>query len=232
VVGGAPHADRGLAADTAYQYEVAALDAAGNESARSAPAAATTLAAGAGQLAATEQRDLPPPAQATVTLTPAADTYLQEESPTEANGDTAEVSVDGSARGGKTQALVRFDLAEIPEGSEVVSAILTIQTTDGGKGADFHRVLVTWDEGATWDSLDAGIAADDAEAASSADFSTGGVDDGPATFDVTAPVQAWVNGTANHGWALLPLGSNGWDFSTREGATPPQLTVTFVPPSG
>jgi hypothetical protein len=161
-----------------------------------------------------------------------ADTYLQEERPTEAQGDAAEVSIDGSARGGKTQGLMRFDLAEIPEGSEVVSAILAIQTTDGGKGTDFHRMLVAWDESATWDSLDAGIAADDTEAAGSADFSTGGVDDGPATFDVTAAVQAWVNGAPNFGWALLPLGSNGWDFSTREGATPPQLAVTFLPPSG
>jgi hypothetical protein len=49
---------------------------------------------------------------------------------------------------------------------------------------------------------------------------------------VTAPVQAWVNGVPNFGWALLPLGSNGWDFSTRAGPTPPQLTITFVPPSG
>jgi hypothetical protein len=55
---------------------------------------------------------------------------------------------------------------------------------------------------------------------------------GPATFDVTASVQAWVDGTPNHGWALLPLGANGWDFPTRAGPTPPQLTVTFVPPSG
>jgi hypothetical protein len=218
---------------------VAALDAAGNESERSSPAAATTLTEGSttlaedsGHPASPEHGDVPPPAQATLTLAPAADTYLQEGRAPESNGDAAEVSVDASSRGGKAQALMRFDLAEIPEDSEVVSAILTIQTTDGGKGADFHRMLVAWDEDATWDSLDAGISADDAEAARNADFSTGGVDDGPATFDVTAPVQAWVNGTANHGWALLPLGSNGWDFSTREGSTPPQLTVTFLPPSG
>ena len=49
-----------------------------------------------------------------------------------------------------------------------------------GKGAHFHRMLGAWDEDATWDSLDAGISADDAEAAESPDFSTGGVDDGPA----------------------------------------------------
>jgi chitodextrinase len=239
VVGGAPHADRGLAADTTHRYEVAALDAAGNQSGRSSPAAATTLAEDSTALAGHSgnhvtagQGNLPAPAQATVTLAPTADTYLQEERPTEAHGDASEVSVDGAARGGKTQGLMRFDLAEIPEGSEVASAILAIQTTDGGKGADFHRMLVAWDERATWDSLDAGISSDDAEAAKSADFSTGGVDDGPATFDVTAPVQAWVNGTTNHGWALLPLGSNGWDFSTREGESPPQLTVIFLPPSG
>jgi hypothetical protein len=239
VVGGDPHAERGLAAGTTHRYEVAALDAAGNESERSSPAAATTLAEGSttlaghsGNHATAEQGNLPPPAQAMVTLAPMADTYLQEERPTEAHGDASEVSVDGAARGGKTQGLMRFDLAEIPEGSEVASAILTIQSTDGGKGADFHRMLVAWDESATWDSLDAGITADDAEAASSADFSTGGVDNGPATFDVTAAVQAWVDGAPNFGWALLPLGSNGWDFSTREGESPPQLAVTFLPPSG
>jgi hypothetical protein len=232
VVGGTGHADLGLAAATRHQYEVAALDAAGNESQRSAPAAAATLAEGSGQAASPPQEDLPPLAQASVTLLPAADTYLQEGRPTEASGDAAEVSIDASARGGQTQGMLRFDLSEIPAASEVLSAILTIQATDSGKGADLHRMLVAWDEGATWDSMGAGIATDDAEAARSADFSTGGVDDGPATFDVTAPVQAWVNGAPNHGWALLPLGSNGWDLSTREGATPPQLTITFVPPSG
>jgi hypothetical protein len=43
------------------------------------------------------------------------------------------------------------------------------------------------------------IAVDDAEAAKSPDFSTGGVDDGPATFDVIASIQAWVDGAPNHG---------------------------------
>jgi G8 domain len=231
IVGGAAHSDLGLAAATAYRYEVAALDAAGNESQRSAPAAAKTLAAGSGPPPPAPE-NLRPLAQASVTLLPAADTYLQEGRPTEAGGEAAEVSIDASARGGETQGLLRFDLSEIPAGSEVASAILTIQTTDSGKGADFHRMLVTWNEDATWESMGAGIAADDAEAASSADLSTGGVDDGPATFDATTPVQAWVDGAPNHGWVLLPLGSNGWDFATRESAAPPQLTVTFVPPSG
>jgi hypothetical protein len=231
VVGGVRHADLGLAAETTYRYEVAALDAAGNESGRSASAAATTLAEGSEPPLAAAEEDLPP-AQATVTLVPAADAWLREARSSEPKGDATELSIDTSHRDGQAQALLRFDVSEIPEGSEVATAILTIHTTDSGKGADFHRMLLAWDEDTTWDSLDGGLSADDAEAAKSADFSTGGVDDGPATFDVTAPVQDWVEGAPNHGWALLPRGSNGWDFSTREGATPPQLTVTFVPPSG
>jgi hypothetical protein len=230
VVGGTAHADLGLAAATAYRYEVAALDDAGNESQRSDAAAATTLAAGSAPPA--QEEDLPGLAATTVTLLPAADAYLQEGRPSEASGDAAEVSIDASARGGQTQGLLRFDLSEIPAGSEVASAILALQTTDGGKGAEFHRMLRAWGEDATWESMDAGIAADDGEAARSADFSTGGVDGGPATFDVTAPVQVWVNGAPNFGWVLLPLGANGWDFATRESATPPQLAITYVPPSG
>jgi hypothetical protein len=232
VVGGTGHSDRDLTPEATHRYEVAALDAAGNESDQSSPAAATTLTAGSAPPVAAAEKDLPLPAPATLTLVPAADAWLREARPGEPKGDATELSVDTSHRDGQAQALLRFDLSEIPEGSEVASAILTLHSTDGGKGAEFHRMLLAWDEGATWDGMDAGIAADDAEAAASPDFSTGGVDDGPATFDVTASIQAWVDGAPNHGWALLPLGSNGWDFSTREGATPPQLTITFVPPSG
>jgi len=50
---------------------------------------------------------------------------------------------------------------------------------------------------------------------------------GATHFDVTASVQAWSNGALNYGWAFLPLGSNGWSFSSAEGATPPSLTVTY-----
>ena len=33
---------------------------------------------------------------------------------------------------------------------------------------------------------------------------------------------------ANFGWALLPEGSNGWRFSSSEGATPPRLVVEYA----
>ena len=88
--------------------------------------------------------DLP----ATVTLVPAADAWLREAYPGDPKGDATELSIDTSHCDGQVQALLRFDLSEIPEGSEVQSAVLTMHTTDGGKGAAIHRMLVAWDEDA------------------------------------------------------------------------------------
>jgi hypothetical protein len=43
--------------------------------------------------------------------------------------------------------------------------------------------------------------------------------------DVTAAVQSWVDGQANHGWAILPDSTDGWDFETAHAAQPPALLV-------
>ncbi len=45
------------------------------------------------------------------------------------------------------------------------------------------------------------------------------------TVDLTAAVQAWVDGQANHGWFFEPTSSDGWDFETAEGKQPPALVV-------
>src|SRR5262249_44057031 len=54
-------------------------------------------------------------------------------------------------------------------------------------------------------------------------------------INVTADMQAWSNGEANHGWAILPWlnGTNGWEFDSSEDTAfgdRPQLIVYFVPP--
>jgi hypothetical protein len=53
-------------------------------------------------------------------------------------------------------------------------------------------------------------------------------------INVTASLQAWVNDPAsNFGWALLPLGNNGWDIRSSESTQPPQLRVYYtVVPTG
>jgi hypothetical protein len=47
----------------------------------------------------------------------------------------------------------------------------------------------------------------------------------PLSVDLTAAVQAWVDGQANHGWFFEPTSSDGWDFETAEGKQPPALCV-------
>jgi hypothetical protein len=46
------------------------------------------------------------------------------------------------------------------------------------------------------------------------------------TVNLTATIQAWVDGTApNWGWFFEPTSSDGWDFETAEGKQPPALVV-------
>jgi predicted phosphodiesterase len=46
------------------------------------------------------------------------------------------------------------------------------------------------------------------------------------TVNLTATVQAWVDGTVpNWGWFFEPTSSDGWDFETAEGKQPPALVV-------
>ncbi len=52
-------------------------------------------------------------------------------------------------------------------------------------------------------------------------------------FDVTDSVQAWVNGSNNHGWVFINTGANGWDFYTCEQPVVekrPTLVVRYSPP--
>jgi hypothetical protein len=48
---------------------------------------------------------------------------------------------------------------------------------------------------------------------------------GVISCDITAAVQAWVNGQTNLGWFFEPTSGDGWDFETAEGFQPPALVV-------
>ena len=87
-----------------------------------------------------------------------------------------------------------------------------------------------WEPSNTWDSLGAGVSADGAEAASYFDgvFPADNFSGVWHSVDVTASLQAWVEcGDLNGGWALLPGGTDGWDFCSAEGTYPPQLIVEY-----
>jgi hypothetical protein len=109
----------------------------------------------------------------------------------------------------------------------VDGATLEVETTNDGDGAAVHRMLTGWSDDDTWASLGDGVQADGNEATADPDTETGAVGEGVTAIDVTASVQAWVDGESNDGWAFLPLGTDGWDFSTAEGGTPPRLSVNY-----
>lgn len=167
------------------------------------------------------------------------DTYLQEDEPDTDNGAATTLNVDDDDPGGTdrdVQALVRFenlvgsDPDQVPPGVDVVSASAHFRTTNEGAGAAAHRMYTSWDDSDTWNSLGGGVDADGNEAAETpVDTSAPANSKTEHGIDVTDSVQAWTDGETNHGWALLPVGDDGWDFYSAEGDTPPELSVSYDP---
>jgi hypothetical protein len=150
-------------------------------------------------------------------------------------------SSDANNDGGESQVLMRFDEIigsgeeQIPARATIVSAKLVVSAFDQGSTVNLHRMLVPFDDAATWDSLISGVSADGFEASRHKDGFTFGkiaASTSGALFDVTDTVQTWVNGQANHGWVFLNTGGNGWDFYASEFdkvEQRPKLVVRFRP---
>ncbi len=139
--------------------------------------------------------------------------------------DNPNASSDANNDGGESQVIMRFDNIigtaekQVPPRATILSARLIVSAFDQGSTVNLHRMLVPFDEAATWDSLVSGISADGFEASRHKDGFTFGkiaASSSGAIFDVTDTVQAWVNGQANHGWVFLNTGGNGWDFYASE----------------
>jgi hypothetical protein len=157
-------------------------------------------------------------------------------------GNELDVRVDGD--GDAEQGLLRFDdfigndPGQLPEGTEIEAAVLTL-TTEGSDassqdGARLHRMTTHWEDESTWGSLVNGVQIG-FEALSAFDVDTTGFTDrrGTRSFDVTASVQAWLNGEENHGWVIVGNGPDGWTFRSSEWTTlveRPMLTIVFPEP--
>jgi len=152
-------------------------------------------------------------------------------------------SSDANNDGGESQVLMRFEdiigsqAQQIPAKCHVVSARLIVSAFDQGSTVNLHRMLVPFEEAATWDNVISGVSADGFEASRHKDGFTFGkiaASSSGAIFDVTGTVQGWVNGQANHGWVFLNTGGNGWDFYASEFdkiEQRPKLIVRFSSPS-
>lgn len=167
------------------------------------------------------------------------DTELQSGLPDDADGAAASITLSGAA----SQGLIRFDDIfgdgpnQIPFGSTIHSASLTVYVFDGSSGAatiSLHRMLADWSEASSWNSMGNGLQRDGVEAAAVADSSANGGSTGPVTFDGLADtIQAWSDGGANRGWAIFNDQVNSWGFRSSEYGVigeRPFLTIDFTPP--
>ena len=172
------------------------------------------------------------------------DTTLYEAAPGQTSASATTLYVDGNA-GADTQTLLAFQglfgtgPGQVPIGATITSATLTFNLVNGSAtGGSLYRMLIDWDEQASWNFLGTGVQHDGIEAVTTADLVTGGVSVGTLTSDVTASVRAWLSGATtaeqandnNNGWLFTSAGTDGWDFRSSESSTPPSLTVTYTMP--
>lgn len=163
-----------------------------------------------------------------------ADVSLQSASPTRNFANSTTISLDNDP--GIKQALLKFTNlfgagpGQIPVGAEIISARLSLTTTNKGDGAILYRMAADWTEaGTNWNAWGGnGIQANGVEAFRTPELVTGYQQRGSNIFDVTASLNAWSqNPQSNFGWALLPSGADGWDIASSESGTKPQLSIEY-----
>lgn len=168
------------------------------------------------------------------------DTQIRGASPDRDDSLVPVLNPDGADGGGANHVLIRFeDLfgskpGQIPAGSTILAASLTLQLTNAGDPQELYRMLSPWAETVTWNQFDPvnhdGLTPG---APSEIPFEPDVVFETPIAVIkiplLPATLQAWSDGTAlNHGWAIVPTGTNGADFGSSENPEPdrrPMLTV-------
>jgi hypothetical protein len=186
----------------------------------------------------------PPQGSQTANLNSVADAGLTELAPTTNNGAATTLKVDGvdpDPGGGDLYAALRWDLSQIPSGATVSSASVTLEITNATVhtyGAyDLKRA---WNESQlSWNQASTGTPWATAGAKGTTDRGAKVADVAPTkkqsyTFTIpTSIVQGWLDNPSSSNGILLAdptSGTTNWDtfaFDTKEGATPPKLTINF-----
>lgn len=170
------------------------------------------------------------------------DTYIWDTSPTTNRGTETTFVVD-TAVGVETdqrKGLLKFDISTIPVGSTVVGAYLDLWISAEGQGFKMHRMLISWDESSTYNSLSGGVDNDGVDAAVAIDAQNAINLDTIVSVTLKtnlalSTIQGWVNDpSTNYGWLLEQISSatgDGLQFDSRQSITAsrrPKLTIRYV----
>ncbi|MES2089529.1 MAG: DUF4347 domain-containing protein, partial [Pseudomonadota bacterium] len=141
---------------------------------------------------------------------------------------------------GGRQGLIKFDLTQIPAGSAITSASLTMYLESTGvtlKNWQIYRVQVPWSSSSTWNSLSSGLTIGSDTAGSSSDsvsidwvLNSSGSETFGSNSSMLNDVASFLTGN-NYGWALVTTGSNDTAASSSENATAshrPLLTLVYT----
>jgi len=148
------------------------------------------------------------------------DSFVDSGSPNSNYGAGTLLEVDSSPR--IQRVLIKpLGLSGVPARSRIESAQLVLQVVEPGNNMTVHKLSGSFSE--------SGVTYSNAPAVGTS-FATISGTSGSKTIDVTAVVQAWVNGEAARGFALYPTGSDGVDIASSEHsvtANRPVLRVTY-----
>ncbi|MGZ4676491.1 MAG: CBM96 family carbohydrate-binding protein [Acidimicrobiia bacterium] len=154
-----------------------------------------------------------------ITLTPVADSYVRSNAATNNYGNDPTIQVMNSGNGKNAvtyQPFWRFSVGTLP--AAPASAKLRLFTTDAGTTGSLYRsASATWTEtGITWNNKP-GTSGGSLGASRAATLNQW------VEFDVTPTVTA----AGEYGFTLTNASSDLTAFSSRQGANPPQLILTF-----
>jgi chitodextrinase len=193
------YSDTGVASGTSYTYTVDAFDGTGNHSPPSDPVSVTT----------------PSGTTHTLTLTPVADSYVDSSNTTATHGTSAQLRVDGSPL---VYAYQRYDLSSVP-GTITGLSLKVFATSSSSAGYAVRSVADnTWSESAL----------DWANAPPIGGTNVGTSGAISSNSWTTVDVSSLINGNGLLSMAMIGINSTAIAFSSREGANPPQLVVTYV----
>jgi len=172
------------------------------------------------------------------------DAWLDASLPDDNYGSSQDLEIDESSI--ECHAVIKFPnifgggANQIPLGSTIHSATLTVVVFDEGDNPDVYQLIEGWVESeVTWNSRSTGVSWSDPGAdgttsrKSTAEGSIIGTM-GAQSVDVTTSVQNWSDGEANEGWLLEDTGSGGLQLRSSEYTTAserPMLTVIYTPPT-
>ncbi len=160
----------------------------------------------------------------------------------EVMGQEAEFEWDGEDAGGTNWGLLRFDNIigsgenQIPEGTEINSAILKLQIVDPGSTGTLHELLEGSEDAPTdFNEEDTSMLffADGFGPVAGVDYNDEVLAEVPGStgileLDVTSSITKYANGEENRGWIFVPGGSNGAVATASDAVIfPPRLTVTI-----